>query len=304
MEVFVTGVAGQLGHDVVNELQRRGHEAVGSDLAPEYSGAADGTYVTRAPYVSLDITDAAAVEQALCEVRPDAVIHCAAWTAVDAAEDDDKRDLVRAINAGGTEHIARVCRAIDAKMLYTSTDYVFDGQGTEPWNADSTNFNPLGHYGQTKLEGENAVRSLLDKYFIVRIAWVFGVNGKNFIKTMLNVGKKYDTVRVVNDQIGTPTYTLDLSRLLCDMVETDKYGVYHATNEGGFISWYDFTCEIFRQAGYTTAVTPVTTAEYGLSKAARPFNSRLDKSKLVENGFEPLPTWQDALARYLKEIEY
>lgn len=302
MKVFVTGVAGQLGHDVMNELAKRGYEGVGSDLAPAYSGAADGTPVTAMPYVSLDITDAAAVEVALTEIRPDVVVHCAAWTAVDAAEDEENQAKVRAINVGGTANIARVCKSIGAKMMYISTDYVFNGQGTEPWQADCTDYAPLNVYGQTKLDGENAVRQTLEKYFIVRIAWVFGANGKNFIKTMLNVGKKFDTVRVVNDQIGTPTYTLDLARLLVDMAETEKYGCYHATNEGGYISWYDFTCEIFRQADYETKVVPVTTAEYGLSKAARPFNSRLDKSKLVEAGFAPLPTWQDALARYLKEI--
>lgn len=302
MKVFVTGVAGQLGHDVMNELAKRGYEGVGSDIAPEYSGAADGSPVTIMPYVSLDITDSAAVETALTEIRPDVVVHCAAWTAVDAAEDEENQAKVRAINVGGTENIARVCKAIDAKMMYISTDYVFNGQGTEPWTADCTDFAPLNVYGQTKLEGENAVRDTLEKHFIVRIAWVFGMNGKNFVKTMLNVGKKHDTVRVVNDQVGTPTYTLDLSRLLVDMVESDKYGCYHATNEGGYISWYDFTCEIFRQAGYTTKVVPVTTAEYGLSKAARPFNSRLDKSKLVESGFMPLPMWQDALARYLEAV--
>lgn len=304
MKVFVTGVAGQLGHDVMNELAKRGHEGVGSDIAPEYSGIADGTPVTIMPYVSLDITDSNAVNATLEKNRPDAVIHCAAWTAVDAAEDEENQAKVREINAGGTANIAHVCKAIDAKLMYISTDYVFNGQGTEPWTADCTDYTPLNVYGQTKLEGENAVRETLKKYFIVRIAWVFGMNGKNFVKTMLNVGKKYDTVRVVNDQVGTPTYTLDLSRLLVDMVESDKYGCYHATNEGGYISWYDFTCEIFRQAGYTTKVVPVTTAEYGLSKAARPFNSRLDKSKLVESGFKPLPTWQDALARYLKAVQF
>ncbi len=303
MKVFVTGVNGQLGHDVMNELHKRGYEAVGTDVAEVYSGVADGSPVTTAPYVALDITDADKVERVITEViKPDAVIHCAAWTAVDMAEDDDKVDLVRAVNAGGTQNIANVCKKLDCKMTYISTDYVFNGQGTEPWQPDCKDYAPLSVYGQTKLEGELAVVNTLEKYFIVRIAWVFGLNGKNFIKTMLNVGKKYDTVRVVNDQIGTPTYTLDLARLLVDMVETDKYGYYHATNEGGYISWYDFTCEIFKQAGYTTKVVPVTTEEYGLSKAARPFNSRLDKSKLLENGFEPLPTWQDALSRYLKEI--
>ena len=303
MKVFVTGVGGQLGHDVMNELNKRGHVGVGSDIAPAYSGVQDGTAVTSMPYVQLDITDKAAVEQVIRDVAPDAVIHCAAWTAVDMAEDDDKVEKVRAINAGGTQNIADVCKALGCKMMYISTDYVFNGQGTAAWQPDCKDYQPLNVYGQTKLEGELAVSGTVDKHFIVRIAWVFGLNGKNFIKTMLAVGKKYDTVRVVCDQIGTPTYTLDLSRLLVDMIETDKYGYYHATNEGGYISWYDFTCEIFKQAGYTTQVVPVTTEEYGLSKAARPFNSRLDKSKLVEAGFEPLPTWQDALSRYLKEIE-
>lgn len=304
MKVFVTGVAGQLGHDVMNELASRGYEGIGTDLAPEYNGVQDGSYVTTAQYVSLDITDKEAVDKTIQEIHPDVVVHCAAWTAVDAAEDEDKQAKVRAINAGGTQNIASACKEVDAKMVYISTDYVFDGQGTEPWQPDCKDYKPLNVYGQTKLEGELAVSQTLDKYFIVRIAWVFGKNGNNFIKTMLNVGKKYDTLKVVNDQIGTPTYTYDLARLLVDMIETDKYGYYHATNEGGYISWYDFACEIFKQAGYTNTVIPVTTEEYGLSKAARPFNSRLDKSKLVENGFKPLPTWQDALARYLKEIEY
>lgn len=304
MKVFVTGVAGQLGHDVMNELASRGYEGIGTDLAPEYNGVQDGSYVTTAQYVSLDITDKEAVDKTIQEIHPDVVVHCAAWTAVDAAEDEDKQAKVRAINAGGTQNIASACKEVNAKMVYISTDYVFDGQGTEPWKPDCKDYKPLNVYGQTKLEGELAVSQTLDKYFIVRIAWVFGKNGNNFIKTMLNVGKKYDTLKVVNDQIGTPTYTYDLDRLLVDMIETDKYGYYHATNEGGYISWYDFACEIFKQAGYTNTVIPVTTEEYGLSKAARPFNSRLDKSKLVENGFKPLPTWQDALARYLKEIEY
>lgn len=302
MKVFVTGVGGQLGHDVMNELNKRGYEGIGSDIAPSYSGIADGSAVTTMPYMPMDITDTAQVESTLAAAAPDVVIHCAAWTAVDLAEDEDKREKVFAINAKGTENIAKVCKKLGCKMVYISTDYVFDGQGTEPWKPDCKAYKPLNVYGQTKLEGELAVSRNLEKYFIVRIAWVFGLNGKNFIKTMLNVGKTHDTVRVVNDQIGTPTYTLDLSRLLVDMVETEKYGYYHATNEGGFISWYDFTKEIYRQAGLKTNVVPVTTAEYGLSKAARPFNSRLDKSKLQESGFTPLPTWQDALSRYLKEI--
>lgn len=313
MKIFVTGVGGQLGHDVMNDLAARGYEGVGSDIAPEYSGAADGTAVTTMPYVALDITDATAVDKVITEVKPDVVVHCAAWTAVDLAEDDDKVEKVRAINAGGTQNIANVCKKLDCKMVYISTDYVFDGQGEKPWEPDCKDYAPLNVYGQTKLEGELAVANTLEKYFIVRIAWVFGVNGKNFIKTMLNVGKTHDKLTVVCDQIGTPTYTLDLSRLLVDMIETDKYGYYHATNEGGYISWYDFTKEIFRQAvkkGHTEysedrlTVSPVTTAEYGVSKAARPFNSRLEKSKLVENGFKPLPTWQDALSRYLDEIEF
>ena len=303
MKVFVTGVGGQLGHDVVNELAKRGHEAIGSDLAPAYSGIADGSAVTKAPYVQLDITDKDAVARVFSEIRPEAVIHCAAWTAVDAAEDEDKRELVHRINAEGTRYIAEAAKAVDAKMLYLSTDYVFDGQGERPWEPDDKCYAPLNVYGQSKLDGEKAVSGTLEKYFIVRIAWVFGLNGKNFIKTMINVGKTHDTVRVVNDQVGTPTYTLDLARLLADMIESEKYGYYHATNEGGYISWYDFCVEFYRQYGLKTKVIPVTTAEYGLSKAARPFNSRLDKSKLAEAGFTPLPAWQDAVARYLKEAE-
>ena len=304
MKVLVTGVGGQLGHDVMNELHKRGHEGVGSDIAIEYSGAKDGTAVCTMPYVSLDITDKEAVEKVIADVKPDAVIHCAAWTAVDLAEDEDKRDIVFAVNVKGTLNIAEACKKADCKMIYISTDYVFDGQGETPWEADCKDYAPQNVYGLSKLEGEKAVAETLSKYFIVRIAWVFGVNGNNFIKTMLALSKKYDSLRVVCDQIGTPTYTLDLSRLLVDMVESEKYGYYHATNEGGYISWYDFACEIFRQAGVEMQVTPVTTAEYGVSKAARPFNSRLDKSKLSENGFERLPAWQDALGRYLKEIEF
>lgn len=301
MKVFVTGVNGQLGHDVMNELYKRGYEATGSDIADTYVGINDFSPVTTMPYVKLDITDTEEVNRVI--VNYDAVIHCAAWTAVDMAEDDDKVELVRNVNAHGTENIAYACKNIDAKMIYISTDYVFDGQGTTPWSPDCKYYKPLNVYGQTKLEGELAVSSILDKYFIVRIAWVFGLNGKNFIKTMINVGKSHDEVRVVNDQIGTPTYTLDLSRLLVDMIETEKYGYYHVTNEGGYISWYDFTKEIYKQYGLDTKVIPVTTEEYGLSKAKRPFNSRLDKSKLIENGFTPLPTWQDALKRYLEEAK-
>ena len=288
MKVLVTGVGGQLGYDVMHELKKRGHEAVGTDVR----GICD---------IPLDITDAAAVRAAIQEVQPDAVIHCAAWTAVDAAE--DQAEPARAVNVNGTANLADSCKECGCKMLHISTDYVFDGQGESPWIADCRDYKPLSVYGQTKLESELAVSRTLEKYFIVRIAWAFGKNGGNFVKTMLNLGKKYDTLRVVCDQIGTPTYTLDLARLLVDMIGTEKYGYYHATNEGGYISWYDFACEIFRQAGYATRVIPVTTAEYGLSKAARPFNSRLDKSKLTEAGFEPLPLWQDALSRYLKEIE-
>ena len=299
MKVFVTGVGGQLGHDVMNELAKRGYDGVGSDIQPEYSGLQDGSAVTRMPYVQLDITDREAVDRILTEAHPDAVVHCAAWTAVDMAEDDALVEKVRAINAGGTQNIADACKKLDCKMVYLSTDYVFDGQGTEPWQPDCKDYRPLNVYGQTKLEGELAVSGTLEKYFIVRIAWVFGLNGKNFIKTMLSVGRTHDTVRVVNDQIGTPTYTLDLARLLVDLIETEKYGYYHATNEGGYISWYDFCCEIYRQAGMKTKVVPVTTAEYGLSKAARPFNSRLDRRKLLEAGFQPLPEWKDALSRYL-----
>ena len=303
MKFFVTGVNGQLGHDVMNELQKRGHTGVGSDIQEKYSGVEDGSAVTKMPYIQLDITSAEAVKKVIEEVKPDAVIHCAAWTAVDMAEDDDKVEAVFKVNRDGTQNIANVCKALDCKMLYLSTDYVFDGQGTEPWDPDNKNYKPLNVYGQTKLEGELAVANTLDKYFIVRIAWVFGLNGKNFIKTMINVGKTHDSVKVVNDQIGTPTYTFDLARLLVDMTESDKYGYYHATNEGGYISWYDFCVEFYKQYGLKTEVNPVTTAEYGLSKATRPFNSRLDKSKLVKMGFKPLPTWQDAVKRYLEEAK-
>ena len=270
MKVFVTGVCGQLGHDCVNEIIGRGGDAVGSDIQPAYSGIADGSAVTKAPYIQLDITDWEAVGEIIAEIKPDAIIHCAAWTNVDGAEDPEKKEIVHRINAVGTQNIADAAKVIDAKMLYLSTDYVFDGQGERPWEPDDKCYAPLNVYGQSKLDGELAISSTLTRFFIVRIAWVFGFNGKNFIKTMINVGKTHDTVRVVNDQIGTPTYTLDLARLLVDMIETDKYGYYHATNEGGYISWYDFCVEFYRQYGLTTTVIPVSTAEYGLSVAARP----------------------------------
>ena len=303
MKIFVTGVCGQLGHDVVNNAIARGYEAIGSDIQSVYSGVADGSAVTAAPYVQLDITDKEAVNAVIGDIRPDVIIHCAAWTAVDAAEEDENKEKVHNINALGTQYIAEAAKSVDAKMLYLSTDYVFDGKGERPWEPDDKCYAPLNVYGQSKLDGELAVSGTLEKYFIVRIAWVFGLNGKNFIKTMINVGKTHDSVRVVNDQIGTPTYTLDLSRLLVDMIETDKYGYYHATNEGGYISWYDFCVEFYKQYGLKTEVIPVTTAEYGLSKAARPENSRLDKSKLVDAGFTPLPDWKDAVKRYLAEAE-
>ena len=304
MKVFVTGVGGQLGHDVMNELAKRGHEGIGSDIAPAFSGIQDGSAVCGMPYAQLDITDAASVSRVLNEVKPDAVIHCAAWTAVDAAEDEANRPKVQAINVDGTRRIAEACRAMGCRMMYISTDYIFNGQGMEPWQPDCQDYAPLNVYGESKLGGELAVKALVEKFFIVRIAWVFGLNGNNFIKTMLKLGQTHDTLRVVDDQIGTPTYTLDLARLLVDMIETEKYGVYHATNEGGYISWADFAKEIFRQAGMNVNVIPVTTAEYGLSKAARPFNSRLDKSKLVDSGFVPLPEWKDAIRRYLAVVGF
>lgn len=285
MRILITGARGQLGSDLMRELCARGEDAVGVDLE------------------EMDITDPAAVSRVLRDVRPGAVIHCAAWTAVDAAEEPENREKVWLVNAAGTENIARVCRELDCKMMYISTDYVFGGDGSAPWEPDCTAFAPLNVYGETKLAGEMAVRSLVRRHFIVRIAWVFGLHGGNFIKTMLRLGKTHPCLRVVNDQIGTPTYTVDLARLLADMIVTDRYGCYHATNEGGYISWADFAAEIFRQAGMSTEVTPVSTAEYGLSRARRPYNSRLDKRKLAENGFVPLPDWRDALARYLKELE-
>ena len=305
MRVFVTGVNGQLGHDVVNELSKRGHEAIGSDISDVYSGVQDDSPVSKAKYIKLDITDENKVNETLRAFEPkvDAIVHCAAWTAVDLAEEEENKPKVFNINVNGTKYIANAAKDINAKMLYLSTDYVFNGLGETPWEPEENRFEPLNYYGETKLLGEKEITSTLNKYFIVRIAWVFGLNGKNFIKTMINVGKSHDEVRVVSDQIGTPTYTFDLARLLVDMIETDKYGFYHATNEGGYISWYDFTKEIYKQYDLSTKVIPVTTAEYGLSKAKRPFNSRLDKSKLVEQGFEPLPDYKDAIARYLKEAK-
>lgn len=294
MLVFVTGVNGQLGYDTVKELLSRGHRVIGSGTAAECRCACE--------YCRLDITDTVAVNAALMRIKPDAVIHCAAWTAVDAAEDEENRGRVYAVNVDGTANIASVCSALDCKLLYISTDYVFDGQGDEPWRPDCRTYAPLNVYGRSKLEGELAVASTVERFFIVRTAWVFGVNGKNFVRTMLELGRTHDSLRVVDDQIGTPTYTPDLARLLADVIESEKYGYYHATNEGGFISWYDFAVEIFRQAGYSVEVIPVSTAEYGLSKAARPFNSRLDKGKLTQCGFVPLPDWKDALSRYLNEI--
>lgn len=303
MRVFVTGVAGQLGHDCVNEAMERGHEVCGSDIAGQYSGVEDGSPVTQCSYVQLDITNEAAVKETIERLNPDAIIHCAAWTAVDAAEDEENKTKVKRINVDGTRFIAEAAKEVGAKLLYLSTDYVFDGKGERPWQPDDKNYAPLNYYGQTKLDGEMAVAKTLEKFFTVRIAWVFGLNGKNFIKTMINVGKTHDVVRVVDDQIGTPTYTFDLARLLVDMIETEKYGYYHATNEGGYISWADLAEESYRAAGMNTKVVRVTTAEYGLSKAARPENSRLDKAKLVEAGFTPLPDWKDAVRRYIAEAK-
>ena len=303
MKVFVTGVDGQLGHDCVNELVVRGHEVIGSDISTKYIGVDDGSPVVCAPYKQLDITNKQEVEKTISEIKPEAIIHCAAWTAVDAAEEEENKIKVEQINHYGTQYIAETAKKIDAKMLYISTDYVFSGKGKRAWKPDDKDYEPLNYYGQTKLEGEQAVISSLQKWFIVRIAWVFGLNGKNFIKTMINIGKSHNVVRVVNDQIGTPTYTFDLARLLVDMIETEKYGYYHATNEGGYISWYDFCKEFYRQYGLTTTIIPVTTEEYGLSRAARPKNSRLDKSKLAASGFIPLPDWKDAVRRYLEEAQ-
>ena len=313
MKVFVTGVGGQLGYDVACELLRRKYEVVGSDVAPEAPNAFAELMASndKCYYVPLDITDKNAVLAEFVDAHLDAVIHCAAWTAVDAAEEPKNYETVYNVNVMGSQNIAKSCAALDVKIIYISTDYVFDGSGTKPWDPDCIDYSPINVYGQTKLSGEYVVSIFQKKNYIVRIAWVFGKNGTNFVKTMLQVGKTHKDLRVVNDQIGTPTYTFDLARLLVDMAETEKYGYYHATNEGGYISWYEFALEIFRQAaekwpeaGYgDVSVVPVSTEEYGLSLAARPFNSRLDKSKLSENGFERLPDWKDALARYLDELD-
>ncbi len=294
MKVLVTGTSGQLGFDVMNELKKRGHEGIGADRHDSENADFE--------HIILDITDRDQVLKAVSDIKPDAIVHCAAWTNVDGAEEPENLAAVRAVNVDGTKNLADAAKSVDAKMVYISTDYVFNGEGETPWQPDQKDYAPLNVYGQSKLDGELAVANTLDKYFIVRIAWVFGQNGKNFIKTMLKVAETHDEVRVVDDQIGTPTYTIDLARLLVDMIETEKYGYYHATNEGGYISWADFTKEIYAQAGVNTKVIPVTTAEYGLSKAKRPYNSRLDKSKLKENGFEPLPTWQDAVKRFLANL--
>ena len=297
MKVLVTGACGQLGYDVIRELERRSMETVAADILPEAAGIPEG-----AQYVQLDITDAEAVRRALDEYRPDAVIHCAAWTAVDAAEEPENREKVFAINADGTRNIAMACKAIGCKMLYISTDYVFDGGGVEPWDPDSDRYAPLNVYGESKLAGELSVSGTLERFFVVRTAWAFGVNSNNFVKTMLRLGKTRSELRVVNDQIGTPTYTADLARLLADIINTERYGYYHATNEGGYISWYEFASEIMRQAGLAAKVIPVSTDEYGLSKAKRPFNGRLDRSKLLREGFKPLPQWKNALGRYLRVL--
>ena len=302
MKVFVTGVNGQLGHDVMNSLYYAEIDAIGSDIKESYSGVQDGSPACTMPYIGLDLTDEEKTRKVIAEEEIDAIIHCAAWTAVDAAEEPDNQAIVEKINGEVPGVLARIMKERDGKMLYLSTDYVFSGEGTEPWSPDETNFSPINFYGKTKLMGEEKIREVLEKYFIVRIAWVFGLNGKNFIKTMLKVGKSHEEVRVVNDQIGNPTYTLDLAELLVDMICTEKYGNYHATNEGDYISWYDFTKEIYRQAGLKTKVIPVSTEEYGLSKAKRPKNSRLDKKKLRQQGFVPLPDWKNALSRYLEEL--
>ena len=298
MKVLVTGTSGQLGYDVMMELEKRGHEGIGADRSES-----DAEF----EHVILDITDAKKVSEVVSEIKPDVIVHCAAWTNVDGAEAPENYDKVMAVNVEGTKNLAEACKRVDAKFMYISTDYVFNGQGDKPWDPDDKDYAPLNVYGESKLKGELEVSKILDKYFIVRIAWVFGKNGNNFIKTMIKVGETHDIVEVVADQVGTPTYTYDLARLLVDMIETDKYGYYHATNEGGYISWADFAEEIYDDANMDVEVKAVTTEEYekkaGKTVAKRPFNSRLDKSKLVEAGFEPLPDWQDAVKRYIEEME-
>ncbi len=303
MKFFVTGACGQLEHDMMAELKKRGIEAAGSDIFEKVSTEAGKIIAGASTYIPLDITDKDAVERTLLEIEPDAVIHCAAWTAVDLAEEADRRKQVWDINVAGTRHLADACKMLSCKMTYISTDYVFDGQGVDPWKPECRRYHPLNVYGQTKLEGERAVADTLDKYFIVRISWAFGPRGNNFVKTMIRAGRTHDRVCVVNDQIGTPTYTPDLARLLADMNETDKYGYYHASNEGGYISWYDFCCNIYEQCGLDAEVIPVSSKEYGRTGAVRPANSRLDKSKLVKAGFCPLPDWRDAVERYLRDAE-
>lgn len=297
MKVLVTGTSGQLGYDVMMELKKRGHEGIGADRADS-----DADF----EHVILDITDAKKVSEVVAGIKPDAIVHCAAWTNVDGAEDPANRNVVMAVNVEGTANLVKAAKEVDAKFMYISTDYVFNGQGEKPWGPDDKDFAPLNVYGESKLDGELEVSKILEKYFIVRIAWVFGKNGNNFIKTMIKVGETHDVVEVVSDQIGTPTYTFDLARLLVDMIETDKYGYYHATNEGGYISWAEFAEEIYKQANMDVRVVAVSTKDYeekaGRTVAKRPFNSRLNKSKLVEAGFEPLPTWQDAVSRYIKEM--
>ena len=301
MKVFVTGARGQLGFDCVREIVGRGYEVVGSDVRGAGLSVRVGSTVVDVPCVRLDITDRDAVASMIEETKPDAIVHCAAWTAVDEAEREGNRARVDAVNAGGARNVAEAAKRVDAKVLYVSSDYVFDGTGERPWKPDDVPRNPLNVYGRSKLGGEMAVSGVLERFFIVRTSWAFGVNGRNFVKTMIDAGKKRGSVRVVDDQIGTPTYALNLARLLVDMIETEKFGYYHATNEGGYVSWRDFCVEIYRQRGLTTEVVPVSTEEYDASLASRPKNSRLDKSKLVAAGFKPLPTWQDALGRYLKE---
>lgn len=290
MKILVTGANGQLGWDMISELKKRGHVPIATDILDSFEQDCE--------YIKLDITDEKAVHDVITKTKPDAVVHCAAWTAVDAAEDEENKSKVYAINVLGTKYIAEACKEVDCKMIYISTDYVFSGEGTEPWEPDCVDFAPLNYYGETKLEGEFAVKRTLGKYYIVRTSWVFGSHGNNFVKTMLRLSETHKEIRVVNDQIGTPTYTPDLARLLVDMCETDKYGVYHATNEGGYISWAEFAEEIFRQSGRDTKVIPVTTEEYGASKARRPRNSRMSKEKLTDRGFEAASSWRDALADY------